>query len=90
MGGLTSSLTYKTLPRRVVIERVKMLALWLNSFTISEGIKNNIRPWQLFTVMPLDDKKTAGWNLGHTVIYTSKTFPPTPWCRAQNEEYALA
>ena len=57
MQALTSSLTYKAIPRSMVIEIVKFIMLWLNDFPANIGASKTISRRRIIMGMDLDFKR---------------------------------
>ena len=65
--GIINTLPFKTVPKRVIIELVYFLALWINSFPSKVGVSSTYSPQEIFTVQKLDYKKHCQLDFGEYV-----------------------
>ena len=55
--GLIGTLPYDNIPRRMKIEFVYFIMLWLNAFPVKTGVSTIYSPWELLVHWHLDYKK---------------------------------
>jgi hypothetical protein len=57
VSGLLAKLPFSHIPKRMKIEFVYFVILWLNAFPVRSGISQTISPWELLMRWRLDYKK---------------------------------
>ena len=74
--GLLATLPFSHIPKRMKIEFVYFVILWLNAFLVKSGISQTILPQELLMSWRLDYKKEP------TVKCMTNRCLRTPWCGA--------
>ncbi len=75
--GLLATLLFSRMPRRMKIEFVYFIVLWLNAFPVKSWISSTFSPWELLVCWCLDYKNTAGCFLAHTAKFMTSPCPRT-------------
>ena len=57
MRGLLATLQFDNMPRRMKIEFVYFMVLWMNAFPVKSGVFDKISPWELLLQWQLNYKK---------------------------------
>jgi hypothetical protein len=80
--GLLATLPFSHVPKRMKIEFVNFVILWLNTFLVKLGISQTISPRELLMRWRLDCKKLFEYSQASTVKCTMSKCLRTPWCGA--------
>jgi hypothetical protein len=74
--AIRSTLPFKRLPARIIIELVHLSTLWLNAFPPSSGVSDTYIPWTIMTGTSLDYRKHCKVPFG-AYVETHKENSPT-------------
>ena len=80
--GLLATLPFSHVPKRMKIEFVYFVILWLDAFPVKSGISQTISPRELLMRWRLDCKKLFEYSQASTVKCTMSKCLRTPWCGA--------
>jgi len=79
MRWIVSMLSFEYISRRLKMEFIYFVVLWLNAFPEKSGVSATYSPWELlvFCTENLITKSTAGYSLALIAMHTTNLYPQT-------------
>ena len=76
--GVVNNLPFTYIPRRMKIEFIYFVTLWINAFPVKSGVSETFSPGKSYSAGEWMRKSTVEYFLAHTVRYMTSQTPIIP------------